>query len=190
MEQGASKRELTHRRILDAVGKGFRLRGYGGAGVDSLAGDAGMTSGAFYAHFGSKAAAFRAAIAAGMRELQVGIEAYRREFGADWIGRFANWYLSRERIRDIAGGCAMPGLTPEIARGDAEARDLYEEELLRVARAAAEGIPGDTDLQRRNAAWVYLALLMGGTILSRAVESEQVADEIAAAVRAAASRTA
>lgn len=52
-------------RLADAVGRGFRTGGFGGAGVDALAKGAGLTSGAFYAHFESKADAFRLAVADG-----------------------------------------------------------------------------------------------------------------------------
>ena len=46
-------------RLVEAAGRGFRTGGFGGAGVDALAKGAGLTSGAFYAHFDSKAEAFR-----------------------------------------------------------------------------------------------------------------------------------
>ena len=53
------QKKLTRQRIVDAAGRGFRRGGYGGIGVDGLAKEAGMTSGAFYVHFDSKKAAFR-----------------------------------------------------------------------------------------------------------------------------------
>jgi TetR/AcrR family transcriptional regulator, transcriptional repressor for nem operon len=46
-------------RLVEAAGRGFRAGGFGVAGVDALAKGAGLTSGAFYAHFDSKAEAFR-----------------------------------------------------------------------------------------------------------------------------------
>ncbi|WP_282288716.1 TetR family transcriptional regulator [Pseudomonas sp. PS02302] len=54
-------REESRAKILDAVGRGFRKHGYGGIGVDGLAKEAGVTSGAVYTHFPSKAAAFKQA---------------------------------------------------------------------------------------------------------------------------------
>ena len=63
--KGVNKEE-THQRMLEAVGCGFRDRGYAGIGVDGLAKTAGVTSGAFYAHFGSKGEAFDVALAAGL----------------------------------------------------------------------------------------------------------------------------
>jgi TetR/AcrR family transcriptional repressor of nem operon len=44
--------------MIAAASRGFRSNGYAGIGVDGLAKAAGVTSGAFYSHFGSKDAAF------------------------------------------------------------------------------------------------------------------------------------
>src|ERR1700759_2288391 len=57
-------------RLVDAARRGFRASGFGGAGVDALAKGAGLTSGAFYAHFDSKAEAFRLAVVAGLSFLR------------------------------------------------------------------------------------------------------------------------
>jgi TetR/AcrR family transcriptional regulator, transcriptional repressor for nem operon len=54
-------------KILAAVGRGFRKKGYAGIGVDGLAKEAEVTSGAFYGHFRSKDDAFRQALLAGMK---------------------------------------------------------------------------------------------------------------------------
>eukprot|EP01035_Chromulina_nebulosa_P064375 gene64375-88041_t len=71
------RKEQTRERILAAAGGCFRRAGYAGIGVDGLAKEAGVTSGAFYAHFGSKRAAFEAALAGGMQELGAAIAAFR-----------------------------------------------------------------------------------------------------------------
>lgn len=62
MAKQDKRKEETWRLMLEAAGRAFRSPGYDGIGVDGLAKGAGVTSGAFYAHFGSKAAAFDAAI--------------------------------------------------------------------------------------------------------------------------------
>ena len=53
MAKGDKKLE-TRSRIIDAAGRSFRSNGYAGIGVDGIAKAAGVTSGAFYAHLGSK----------------------------------------------------------------------------------------------------------------------------------------
>src|SRR6185369_9125911 len=62
-------------RLVEAAGRGFRTGGFGGTGVDALAKGAGLTSGAFYAHFDSKAEAFRLVVSDGIATLRNGIAA-------------------------------------------------------------------------------------------------------------------
>jgi AcrR family transcriptional regulator len=51
---GVSPQE-TRERLLDAAARVFELKGYEGATVAQIAREAGVTSGAIYAHYGSKA---------------------------------------------------------------------------------------------------------------------------------------
>ena len=66
MRYGPGHKDEARSKILNAAGRGFRSLGFGGIGVDGLAKDAGVTSGAFYGHFSSKAEAFKAAAVAGL----------------------------------------------------------------------------------------------------------------------------
>ena len=54
MKVSEEYKQLVRRKMVDAAGRGFRKNGYGGLGVDGLAKEAGVTSGAFYGHFKSK----------------------------------------------------------------------------------------------------------------------------------------
>jgi TetR/AcrR family transcriptional repressor of nem operon len=169
----------TRGRVLDAAGREFRVHGFGGVGVDGLAKAAGLTSGAFYSHFRSKAAAFRATVSAGVDRLRRAVEHFRSGYGDTWFDAFAAYYLGEEHRRDVAGGCALPSLSAEVARADEATRADYEAELKRVAAQVAAGMPGDPG---REAAWPALAQLAGGVLLSRAVKDEALAREIADAV--------
>lgn len=185
------RKEESRARILASAGRGFRSRGYGGLGVDGLAKEAGVTSGAFYAHFRSKAAAFREAVALGMRDLRLAIDGLRAaEGGAGWRQRFIDLYLGERRTCDLAESCALQSLTGEVARADDEARAAYEAELRLVVDSAAAGMQGATAAERRAEAMALLALLAGGVSVARAVRDPAFAEEIAAAVRQAAIRLA
>ena len=74
MAHKAGQKEAGRARILLSAGRAFRSHGFGGCGVDGLAKGAHVTSGAFYAHFKSKADAFREAVVAGMADLRRGVE--------------------------------------------------------------------------------------------------------------------
>jgi TetR/AcrR family transcriptional regulator, transcriptional repressor for nem operon len=181
MRRSAEQSEETGRRALNAAGREFRKHGFAGAGVDGLARAAGVSSGAFYGHFQSKAEAFRLAAKAGAECLRIAVERSRDRFGGAWFDAFTAEYLGSAHRRNIAEGCALPSLSSDVARADDATRDDYAQELKRVAALMAAGLPG---AQGREAAWAPLAQLAGGLLLARAVRDEALAEEIADAVLA------
>lgn len=184
MEKGAKKEE-TRARILAGAGRAFRSQGYGGAGVDGVAKAAGVTSGAFYANFKSKADAFREAVVVGMQDLESAIRALRDDAKTSWVKRFIDFYVTDRRTCELGDSCALQSLTGEVERADDETRVAYEAQLRKVIAAAAEGLNASTSKARRNDAIVLLALLSGGVSLARAVKDPALSEEIAAAVRSA-----
>ena len=182
MAHRAGRREESRARILASAGRGFRSRGYGALGIDGLAKEAGVTHGAFYAHFESKAAAFREAVKAGMDDLRDGI-GMMRDAGPGWRERFVAFYLGERRTCDLADSCALQSLTGEVARADDDARETYETALRGVIDTAADGMASTTDRERRADAIALLALLAGGVSMARAVKDPALSEDIAAAVR-------
>jgi TetR/AcrR family transcriptional regulator, transcriptional repressor for nem operon len=176
-------REEARARILAAVGRGFRKRGYGGIGVDGLAKEAAVTSGALYGHFPSKEAAFKEAVVAGLDELRAGIEAVRAEHGLKWIEIFVDFYLGYKRTCELGDSCTLQSLTPEVQRSDSETKTASEARMKQVAQAVADGLSGADAADRLQRAWALLAILTGGVTLARAVEDQATSDTIAAAVR-------
>jgi AcrR family transcriptional regulator len=181
-------RQQSHAKILDAVGHGFRSHGFGGVGVDGLAKLAGLTSGAFYGHFESKAAAFREALVWGLRELRDGVAGCQAEHGAAWIEPFVVFYLGYKRTCAIGRTCALPTLSPEVERADKKTRAAYDAELLALAQTVARGLTGGDEAARLARAWMFLSLLAGGLMMSRAVQAPALARQIASAVSASACR--
>src|SRR3954469_23708967 len=146
-------KEEARARILAAVGRGFRKSGYGGIGVDGLAREAAVTSGALYGHFPSKDAAFKEAVVSGIDELRVAIEALRAEHGAEWVGVFVDFYLGHKRLCDLGESCALQSLTPEVQRADRKTRTAFEGSMSLVAHAVADGLSGSNADRRLERAW-------------------------------------
>lgn len=171
--------------MLEAAGRGFRSRGYDGIGVDGLARGAGVTSGAFYAHFGSKAAAFDATLLAGLDEVISAVPNYQSKHGEGWKAAFSNYYLGKAHRDNLSGGCAMAAFSSEVVRASAETRSLYEKKMQTIAGLVAEGMEGGSKPERLANAWSYLSSLIGGVTLARAVSSPALSDKILNAVKQA-----
>lgn len=185
MAHKAGQKEAGRAKILLSAGRMFRSHGFGGCGVDGLAKGADVTSGAFYAHFRSKADAFREAVIVGLADLRRGVEQMRERFGNRWRSDFIEFYLGDRRTCDLADSCAVQSLSSEVARAGDDVRQAYETELQAVIEAMAAGLAGKPKA-RREEAIALLALLVGGVTLARAVQDPATGDAIAAAVRKAA----
>lgn len=184
MRYGPNHKEAARAKILHAVGRGFRTQGFAGIGVDGLAKEAGVTSGAFYGHFPSKADAFEAAAVAGLVELRQAIEGLRAKESGRWLEKFVDFYLSTKRTCHLSESCALQSLTPEVARAGYETKIAYEAELLRVIESMAEGLAHGRLPARRKTAWAIFSMLAGGVTLSRAIHDPAVGAHIANAVKA------
>ncbi|MGZ3250318.1 MAG: TetR/AcrR family transcriptional regulator [Croceibacterium sp.] len=186
MRYGPDHKGAARTRILDAAGRGFRRLGFGGIGVDGLAKEAGVTSGAFYGHFPSKAEAFKAAAVEGLVHQREGIEALQASDGEGWFGKFVDFYMNVRRTCDLGESCALQSLTPEVARADRQTKAAYEAELVRVVEAVADGLPKGTLAARRKTAWAVLSVLSGGVSIARSAADPRIGAQIAAGVRNAA----
>ncbi|AYG58180.1 TetR/AcrR family transcriptional regulator [Rhizobium jaguaris] len=172
----------TRTRVLNAAGELFRQEGYGGSGIDALTKAAGVTNGAFYGHFKSKGEAFKAAVQAGLDELRLGISNLKAQNGRGWLTAFVSYYLGPKRTCALGQSCALPSLSPDVMRADADTRAAYEVELRRVIEEAASGLAGNSGEEREENAIALLALLSGGVTMARAVSDPALSMRIVEAI--------
>ena len=173
----------ARQRLVEAAGRGFRTGGFGGAGVDALAKGAGLTSGAFYAHFDSKAEAFRLAVAEGLAMLRNGALAFQEKHGRNWRDPFIDFYLGERMQVGLDEACGLPSFSQDVARADDATRAVYEAELEALVAALAGGFRG---VNARERALALLAVLSGAAAMARAVKDDRARRDILAAANAAA----
>ena len=181
----SEQKARTRQRILEGAGRAFRKGGYAGTGVDGLAKEAGVTSGAFYVHFDSKGDAFRESLKLGMDDLRGGIQHFQAEHGHMWWPEFVKFYLSVKRTCDLSEGCTLQSMPIEVARSDHESRTAFEASLREVAQTIVDGPASSCVPKDVVAACTALAALVGAVTLARAVGNSKFADQIAAATELA-----
>ena len=176
-----SKKEETRKRIINAASQAFRDNGYAGIGVDGIAKEAGVTSGAFYAHLGSKEGAFEVALSVGLDEVITAIPEFQHQHGKQWLVAFSEYYLSQSHRENLSCGCAMTTLSPEVVRAKPKLQSIYEEKMKEIVELMAQGLDDSPD-ECIAKAWALLGVLIGGLTTARAVASIKTADEIATSI--------
>ena len=178
-----SKKQETRKRIINAASQCFRSNGYAGIGVDGIAKEAGVTSGAFYAHFGSKDGAFEAALSVGLDEVIAAIPEFQRQHGKQWIVAFSDYYLGQAHRDNLSCGCAMTTLSPEVVRTKPEFHAIYEEKMIEIVELMAKGLDGVSHEECLSRGWAVLGVLIGGLTMVRAVGSIKTADLVAISIK-------
>ncbi|MBV1909383.1 MAG: TetR/AcrR family transcriptional regulator [Kangiellaceae bacterium] len=178
-----TKRELTREKIVTAASEGFRSQGFAGIGVDGIAKAAGVTSGAFYSHLGSKNGAFEAALNLGLDEVIDGVPVFQQQGGINWMEDFTDYYLGLEHRQDLARGCAMTTLSPEVVRTTEEMHEFYQSKMKIIIDLMIVGIKGDSEDDRRGKAWTFIGCLIGALTLCRAVNDPNLVQLIAASAK-------
>lgn len=168
-------KDETRAAVIEGAGRGFRKKGFGGSGVDGLAKEAGVTSGAFYGHFKSKEEAFRQVVEAGLEVLRNAIAEIQAREGDNWLPVFVEFYLNEKRTCDLGESCAMQNLTGEVVRADRATMDTYRTGMLGVVEQVAAGLRAVPADERQQRAWALLSMLAGAVSLMRALGDETMA---------------
>ena len=186
MPNRADQRELAREKLLDAAGRGFRREGFGGIGVDGLAKEAGVTSGAFYGYFKSKREAFATAAVAGLEALRDAVGRLQSEQGERWLDVFIDFYFGERLTCDLDESCALQSMTPDVMRADEATKVQYESALKEVAESIADGLGDGSIESRMEAAWALLALLSGGVTMARSTATDALRKDLSAQLKHAA----
>jgi TetR/AcrR family transcriptional regulator, transcriptional repressor for nem operon len=168
---GKEHKQATRRRIIETAGRRLKRDGIDGSGIATLMADAGLTNGAFYAHFDSKEDLVANALAEQLHE-------QREKFGAMPVEQIVREYLSTEHRDDLAGGCPSAALLDEIGRSPEATKRAYTDGLLGVIDDIAARLAPDDPRSARVKTLNVFALMVGTLEVSRALADRQLADEV------------
>ncbi len=176
MRYGKEHKQETRRRIIKAAGRRLKRDGIDGSGVATLMADAGLTNGAFYAHFTSKEDLVTTAVADELRTQAENLAAVAP--GRGGVEQLVRAYLSPEHRDNPEDGCPSAALLDEIGRCTDTTKQAYTDGVLAfIDDIAARLAPHDPPSARVKTLSVY-AQMIGTLQLSRALADRQLADEI------------
>jgi TetR/AcrR family transcriptional repressor of nem operon len=168
-------KDATRQRIIDVASRQFREHGVAAVGLAGIMIDAGLTNGAFYAHFGSKEDLVREVLANADKRNEVWQAAAE---GGAGLANAIRGYLS-SRHRDNPGrGCPISALAAEIARHPKATRDAFTGKVTNVIELIATHLNSGTKRERRQKAVAVYGLMVGTLQLARAVNDKRLSDEI------------
>lgn len=160
----------SRQRILDAAGELFIRKGFNQVGIDDVMQAAGMTRGAFYAHFDSKIQLYEEAIyCAG----SAAAEHFGR--GTNSLDNIIDNYLSEDHLKLSDIPCPMSCLVSEVAHDDERIKQIYTKMLKgfssHLGQLSSRKQHEDTQL-------LQTILLVGGMAVARTLTDEKLAKKI------------
>ena len=176
MRYSSTHKQETREKLLNSSQAIAKKGGFDSTGVDALMGAIGLTGGAFYSHFGSKAELFAEVI---QRELTNSAEmlAGEDETAEDHFVKRIRSYLSSSHALHPESGCVLSTLGPEIARSGPAVRASVEESAKKLQSSWKQRLD-DPD-----AAWALIAQCVGAILLARVVETDRTRQQILASSR-------
>jgi TetR/AcrR family transcriptional repressor of nem operon len=173
---GKEQKQATRRRIIEAAGRRLKQDGIEGSGIATLMADAGLTNGAFYAHFDSKEDLVANAVAEQLREQRESFSTQPPDRAG--LEQFVREYLSVQHRDNPEGGCPSAALLDELGRSTDATKRAYTDGLLVVIDDIAARLAPDNPHLARVKTLSVFALMVGTLQLSRAMADRQLADEV------------
>jgi TetR/AcrR family transcriptional regulator, transcriptional repressor for nem operon len=176
MRYEKGRKDTSRDRIMEAAAERFRSDGIAASGLATIMSDAGLTNGAFYPHFQSKAQLVSECVVAALESQAQQLREMLASGGPEMA---IAAYLSAGHRDNPRKGCASAALLPELARQPRETREAYTGHFLSLVREVSAALPKAKDTE--GVALGVFATLIGALQLARAVEGAELSNRILAA---------
>lgn len=172
----AEHKAQTRRRIIETAGRRVKQDGIDGSGVAALMADAGLTNGAFYAHFESKDDLV-ANVVADQLAAQRAVLAALPE-GRAALEQFVRDYLAPRHRDHPDDGCPNAALLDEISRCGDAVRSSYTKGMQSLVDVIATHLSPQNPAAAHTRALGLFTMLVATLQLARAVSDDELSDEI------------
>jgi TetR/AcrR family transcriptional repressor of nem operon len=179
----AAAKEESHERIVRAAARAIRRSGYYGTGVADIMKEAGLTHGAFYAHFASREAMLaEAADRAGAESNAFAARVIAAAPPEQSLQALMHAYLSEEHLASIETGCPVSALGSEMPRQAPEVRRAATRRIKEMIDMVARQSPDWGQPAAHERALVTVAAMVGTLMMARAVDDPALSESLRHAV--------
>jgi TetR/AcrR family transcriptional repressor of nem operon len=172
---GNEHKEETRRRIIESAGRRLKRDGIDGSGIAALMADAGLTNGAFYAHFASKEDLVASVVQEELRLQFVNLGMLVP--GVAGVEQLVRGYLSLEHRDHREAGCPSAALLDEIGRSADVTKDAYTAGTKTLVDEIATRLSPDDPESAHGRALILFTMIIGTLQLARAVTDPGLSDE-------------
>lgn len=173
---GPEHKQATRQRIIDSAGRRLKQDGIDGAGIAVLMADAGLTNGAFYAHFDSKDDLVAAVVA---DQLQTQCDTIRAlPPGRASVEAYVRGYLVPTHRDQRGEGCPSAALLDEIGRCGESVRRAYTDGIGAIVDAIATLLAPRDPASAHATALGLVTVLVGSVQMARALSDEAASDGV------------
>jgi AcrR family transcriptional regulator len=173
---GTEHKQETRRRIIDVAGRRFKQDGIDGSGIATVMKDAGLTNGAFYAHFASKDDLVGTVVAEQLREQAADFNAQLA--CSSGLEQIVREYFSPEHRDNPEIGCPSAALLDEIGRCVDVTKQIYTDGLLAIADDVAARLAPADPASARVPTLSLIASMIGTLQLARALTDRDLSDQL------------
>lgn len=173
----SAAKEATHERIVSVAARAIRRSGYDGTGVADIMKEAGLTHGAFYAHFDSREAMLAEAAAKACAEsAAAAAEVVASVPPGTALASMLGSYLSRGHLEQVELGCPLAALGSETMRQAPEVRRVATRHIKEMVDLIARQSPDWGQSAAHERALATVATMVGALLLARAVDEPALSD--------------
>lgn len=175
----AAAKDAAHERIVAAAARAIRRSGYDGTGVADIMKEAGLTHGAFYAHFASREAMLaEAASRASAESAALAASTVAAAPRGKALDAILHGYLSKEHVAQADHACPLVALGSETCRQTAEVRRVTTRHIQEMVDLLARQSPDWGQPQAHQRALVTLSTMVGALLLARAVDEPGLSESL------------
>ena len=174
------QKEESRERILNVSSRLFRTQGFSATGIDQIMAEAGLTAGAFYAHFKSKEDLFEQSLEHALkRSKQLLTKDTEHLSGDEKTNAVLKRYCSTTHRDFPEQGCVLPTLAAEIYRSTNTSKFLVVDYIQKWSELIAQNLNENLSAEeKRTLALQLISRSVGAVLLSRMVDATPMSENI------------